>query len=72
MDGTTYKLQQRVPTANGLHTYIDIGSAYTPGQLVELRKLAKQYLVKDPSLELLLLTTTRKTIPVGGTRDQES
>ena len=60
MEGTTYKLQQTVATANGHNHYLDIGSAYNKGQLVELKKLAIKYRTEDPCIELRLIERSTK------------
>ena len=64
MEGTTYKLQQEVVTANGHSSYLDIGSAYNKGQLVLLQDLAKKYRVENPDIELRLLERSTKIIGI--------
>lgn len=52
---TTYKLQQKVKTANGIEDYINIGSAYNADQLELLKGKASSYRTKTPAIELRLV-----------------
>ncbi|MBV1929809.1 MAG: hypothetical protein KUG81_09910 [Gammaproteobacteria bacterium] len=52
---TEYKLQQKIETANGIDSYISIGSAYNTDQLELLKKKATSYREKNPAIELRLV-----------------
>ena len=64
MEGSTYKLQQKVVTANGHINYLDIGSAYNKGQLFILKELAIKYKVENPDIELRMLERSTKVIGI--------